>query len=86
MRGSAGQGGSNTAGGTGALVVGGNGTVVLDPLTKGGGGAANTFTGGIRINSGMLELGKSLAAGKFGVYGGGEIYGAITFADGGRPT
>ncbi len=71
-------------GGEGALTIGGPdangdpglGTVLLDPMsiTSGSGGAlapvANTFTGGVTIDSGTLELGDAGAAGT----------GAITFA------
>ena len=63
------MGGSGGFGGTGALVIEGAGTVALDPqaVTSGSGGAlvsvANTFMGGVTVQSGTLELGASSAAG-----------------------
>ena len=57
-----GSGGIETTAGTGALGVNGLGTVVL--------GATNTFTGGITVNQGTIELAAAGAAGS----------GAITFA------
>ena len=58
--------------GVGALKIVG-GTVVLDPTTASGAAAANTFTGGARIQSGTLELASAQAAGT----------GAISFAGAG---
>ena len=50
-----GSGGIGTTAGTGALGVNGPGTVVLD--------ATNTFTGGITVNQGTIELAAAGAAG-----------------------
>ncbi len=61
----------------GGLIVDGGGALVLDPqaVTAGSGGAlvavANTFTGGISLEAGTLELGNAQAAGT----------GAITFVN-----
>jgi autotransporter-associated beta strand protein len=53
--GTTGRGGSGGLGGTGGLIIQGLGTVVLD--------ATNTFTGGIELQSGTLELEAPGAAG-----------------------
>ena len=50
-----GSGGTGTTAGAGALIVNGPGTVVLD--------ATNTFTGGITLEQGTLELAAAGAAG-----------------------
>ena len=55
----------------GSLALDGSGTLYLD--------AQNTFTGGVTIQSGTLELGTNFAAGGAGV-GGAANAGAITFA------
>ena len=58
-----GSGGTGTNGGAGSVIVDGAGTVALD--------ATNTFTGGITLEQGTLELATAGAAGT----------GAITFLD-----
>ena len=60
-----GSGGTGLNAGAGALIINGPGSVVLDPAT------ANTFTGGVMLEQGTLELAASGAAGS----------GAITFLD-----
>ncbi len=72
-----GSGGGGAAGGGLSVIVNGQGTVDLNPqaITAGSGGAlvgvANTFTGGVSLESGALELGNAQAAGT----------GAITFTN-----
>ncbi|MBV9579125.1 MAG: hypothetical protein JO057_11095, partial [Chloroflexi bacterium] len=51
------------AGGAGALLIKGAGTVDLVPLDANANPTANTFIGGVTVQSGVLELGQSRAAG-----------------------
>ena len=51
------------AGGAGALVIQGDGTVVLAPADANDAETPNTFTGGVELQSGTLELASSGAAG-----------------------
>jgi Hint domain len=60
----------------GALVIEGQGTVDLAPVDSNGNATANTFAGGVTIDSGTLELGNTQAAGS----------GTITFASGAGAT
>src|SRR5262249_40356232 len=63
-----GSGGTGADAGSGGLVLNGSGTLDLS--------AANTFTGGVTIEKGTLELSNSTAAGS----------GAISFAAGAKAT
>jgi autotransporter-associated beta strand protein len=53
------SGSTGGAGGAGGLILNGGGTLVLD--------AANTFTGGVTIERGVLELTRAKAAGSGGI-------------------
>jgi autotransporter-associated beta strand protein len=54
-----GSGGTGANAGAGGLILNGAGTLDLD--------AANTFTGGVTIDRGILELGRAKAAGSGGI-------------------